>query len=228
MNTTQTAHNITSASVRTDKQVKTYGPKFYRKHGQTFRITADVRYDDQCKNGHNTFSVTGTIDEKRGNGRWVDYAGGCIHEEIAKHFPKLAPFIKWHLCNADGPMYYVDNTLYHAKQNGPTHAWVYYIGAAPTDPLGMGDDSIRKRLLGYIERDKAVKAEGQIGYTVEWDDKTAKERNLDAARDSAVWPDATDADLTQPPEALKAALLTRLPALLAEFRTAVESLGFKW
>jgi hypothetical protein len=41
-----------------------------------------------------------------------------------------------------------------------------------------------------------------------------------------VWPDATDEELSVPPEELKAKLEARLPGLLAEFRAAVESLGF--
>jgi hypothetical protein len=53
-----------------------------------------------------------------------------------------------------------------------------------------------------------------------------KSRELSAARDSAIWPDATDEDLTAP--GLEERLKARLPALLAEFRQAVESLGFIW
>ena len=50
-----------------------------------------------------------------------------------------------------------------------------------------------------------------------------KEPDLEAARASAIWPDATLEQL-QDEEQLKA----RLPGLLAEFRAAVESLGFEW
>lgn len=50
-----------------------------------------------------------------------------------------------------------------------------------------------------------------------------REGNLDHARSSAVAPDATAEQLADP-EWLKA----RLPALLAEFRAAVESLGLTW
>jgi hypothetical protein len=48
--------------------------------------------------------------------------------------------------------------------------------------------------------------------------------DLPAARYCAIWPDATDEDLTAP--GLQKRLEERLPALLAEFRAAVESLGF--
>lgn len=74
------------------------------------KIIATVRYDDECGNGHNTFAITADIYEGR---RCV--AGGCCHEEIAKHFPELKHLIKWHLVSSDEPMYYIENTTYHAR-----------------------------------------------------------------------------------------------------------------
>lgn len=53
-----------------------------------------------------------------------------------------------------------------------------------------------------------------------------KERELDSARRSAVWEDATDEQLCLPKEELKALLEARLPALIEEFRKDVEALGF--
>lgn len=55
-----------------------------------------------------------------------------------------------------------------------------------------------------------------------------KSRQLDSARRSAVWPDATDGELCREPEALRAALVARLPKLLADFRAAIEGAGFLW
>ncbi len=69
-------------------------------------IIANVRFDDQCGNGHNTFSITGTVYKA---GRRTDHATitrACIHDDISKHFPKLRPLIKWHL---------VSNTMYNAR-----------------------------------------------------------------------------------------------------------------
>lgn len=74
-------------------------------------IYAEVRFDDECSNGHQSFSITGDVYTLQGR----DIAGGCIHDDIRKHFPELSPFIKWHLTSTDGPMHYVANTLYHAK-----------------------------------------------------------------------------------------------------------------
>ncbi len=60
----------------------------------------------------------------------------------------------------------------------------------------------------------------------QWSD--GKERDLDAARRCAVWPDATDAELCADPEVLKAALAKRLPDLIARMRADVEGVGFIW
>ena len=55
-----------------------------------------------------------------------------------------------------------------------------------------------------------------------------KQRDLDAARRTAIWPEATDAELCAPPEELKAMLEARAPALAAEFRADMERAGFIW
>ena len=75
----------------------------------TFSVS--LRFDDDCRNGHNTFSATAEV--RRDGARDID-AGGCMHDAIAEHFPALAPLLKWHLCSSDGPMYYEANTLYLA------------------------------------------------------------------------------------------------------------------
>lgn len=211
-----------TTSVLTKKQTKTFGPREYTENGQRYKITAKVRYDDDCGNGHNTFSITGNIDRCNNYGRWVDDCSGCIHEEIAKHFPELEPYIKWHLVSSDGPMHYIANTVYHVDEHGPTHAWIYYTEGI--DPLGIGGN--KDRLLSYIKADDAKKADGVDGYTVKWDEKTIKVANLDYARSSAVWPDATDDQLKSGKHALTLMLQDRLPTLMEEFKAAVESLGF--
>jgi hypothetical protein len=131
----------------------------WTENGVNLRLVATVRHDDRCNNGANTFSVTGTLYE---GGREV--AGGCLHDYIAERMPELAPYLQWHLTSTDGPLHYIANTRY-------------------------------------------------------W----AREGNLEYARKSAVWPDATlaqlcDADL----------LRDRLPNLMADFRGAVESLGLSY
>ncbi len=115
-------------------------------------LTINIRYDDECGNGHNTFAITGTTPD----------TCGCIHDVIVRAMPELEPLIKWHLMSSDGPLHYIANAVYHAECG-----------------------------------------------------------NLNAARRTAIWPDAT-LDQLQDEDALNA----RLPALIAEFKVAMESLGF--
>lgn len=72
-----------------------------------------IRFDDDCKNGHNSFSITGyTIDPQDPR----DYAScGCIHDDIALYFPEFAHLIKWHLTSSESPMHYAANTMYAAS-----------------------------------------------------------------------------------------------------------------
>lgn len=91
-------------------------------------VVATVRHDDQCGNGHNTFSITGEIYDDSGSIRdgVLTHAKtnrilgmtscGCVHDDIAKYIPELAQFIKWHLTSTDGPMHYIANTVYHVQE----------------------------------------------------------------------------------------------------------------
>jgi len=169
-------------SVLTKQQFKTRHIDYIDEHGDPCVLIALIRYDDQCGNGHNSFSITGeiyenqyqrgepTVTHENGKKLWLTSCG-CVHDEIVKRLPDLAPFIKWHLCGSDGPMHYVANTAYHVEQG-----------------------------------------------------------KLDYARSSAVWPDATDEELVtlQKEGRLSTILMARLPALMAEFKAAVESLGFTY
>lgn len=76
------------------------------------RITVEVRFDDECKNGHQSFAITGSVREP---GSRDSSMCGCIHDEITAAFPELAHLVKWHLNDTSGPMHYVANTVYHAS-----------------------------------------------------------------------------------------------------------------
>ena len=74
----------------------------------------DVRCDDECNNGHDTFSITGSAWTNR-NKRDSDI-GGCIHDEILKIRPDLKLLVDLHLSDGDGvPMYAVENGYYHLQ-----------------------------------------------------------------------------------------------------------------
>ena len=55
-----------------------------------------------------------------------------------------------------------------------------------------------------------------------------KERNLVAARKIAVWPEATDEQLSLPRDELTELLKARLPGLISDFERDVADCGFKW
>lgn len=264
-------------SILTKKQVKTF-EKEYKEKGENHKIICEVRYDDECGNGHNTFAITADGYRKTKNGKWVDEFGGCCHDEIKKRFPKLAHLIKWHLCNSDGPMYYIQNTLYLA---GDRDCW----GRAKGEPTGwaqavkfenfpitfklkekfltaLSNSDLKNLNIIIIEHKKepnGYKYGAKFTfncYPCEWHEcpfdtldeakeflnafqnikfeivKTptgyseGKERDFDGARACAIWPEASNEVLSLPPEKLKERLLERLPALLAEFKKDIESLGF--
>ena len=181
-------------------------PRTYTIGNDTYQHQVNIRYDDQCNNGHNTFSITSDIYK---NGGW--YMSGCCHDEIISNVPEFAHLVKWHLCSSDGPLYYIQNSLYHAR-NIPKEQdkWFAYI------------EDILIKIVNKIER---VQLDVKYGVNVRYepyDNPLAKESSLVFARSSAIWPDAELSDFTE--EKLQA----RLPELMAEFKTTVELLGFTY
>lgn len=77
-----------------------------------------IRLNDECKNGHQDFSITATFYEigKSRTDRNMT-SGGCCHDEILKHFPQFKIFVDLHLCDYLGiPMYASANGFYHLTQ----------------------------------------------------------------------------------------------------------------
>lgn len=75
----------------------------------------EIRLDDECKNGHQDFSITGTCWEKgkAKTDRNIICAGAC-GDEIAELFPEYAIFNSLHLCDYRGiPMHCSANGYYH-------------------------------------------------------------------------------------------------------------------
>lgn len=223
-------------SVPVKDQKKVYGPKNFRQGDVNYRITAKVGFDDEYGNGHNTFSITGDIDRYE-RGQWREASGGCIHDEIAKHFPELRPYIKWHSFSVDGP--YIADTLYHASdrdcwglKKGEFNSFTYQV---QVDGKSLFQSRVFYTFRNWLHRDEArdeaevflkfVKAEFnpeivQVGHGAP---SEGKEPDLEAARSCAAWPEATLEQLRD-----KEQLKARLPKLLVDFRKDMESLGFKW
>ncbi|APZ82887.1 hypothetical protein [Flavobacterium phage FL-1] len=79
------------------------------------QYTIKIRLNDECKNGHNDFSITGEYWEA-GKPKQERYSlgGGAIGDQIAKEFPEFAIFNNLHLCDVKGaPMYAIANGFYH-------------------------------------------------------------------------------------------------------------------
>ena len=188
-------------------------------YGTNATLSVELRFDDSRHNGHETFSITGEV---RSPARWE--AGGCTHEAIAEVFPELEPLIKWHLTSTDGPMHYVANTCYHAGDRD-----CHGLRRGERKPI-LGPDKV-PTWVPKVTLEKRVKGHEQpapvlVEYELWGREGEGKERDLDAARRTAVWPDATDEELCQERPQLEAALKARLPALLAEFKQAMLEIGF--
>jgi len=89
--------------------------KVFYKDGEKYRIDviADLVHRDGNSNAY--FGIGGDVFRLAKNGRKVWEMGGCIHEEIIKHFPELQPLVDIHLADEDGvPMHAYSNASYFA------------------------------------------------------------------------------------------------------------------
>lgn len=79
----------------------------------------DIRLDDECKNGHQDFSITGSIYPAglpKTDRNCI--MSGAIGDEIAEEFPEYAIFNRLHLCDFEGnPMYATANTFYRIQNS---------------------------------------------------------------------------------------------------------------
>ena len=210
-------------------------------------LSVECRYDDQCRNGYNTFAITAEV--RRPRARDID-AGGCLHEDIAAVFPELAPLIPWHLVSADGPMHYLANAVYLAgdrdyrglragerrpliRRDGRASWSLVAVNApgvaiisTPTGDKYRADTFLPLFILDKDYTGDAPPPVPALEWARDYITGEGKARELDAARRVACWPDATDSELSAEPDELRAMLEARLPALLARFWEAMESAGF--
>jgi hypothetical protein len=94
-----------------------------------------IRLNDECGNGHEDFSLTADIYEKKGNGQWCDVGGGCCHDHILALRPDLKPFADLHLSTWQGvPMHAFSNAFYWFAGFVPeVAALVEYHGGSGSD-----------------------------------------------------------------------------------------------
>lgn len=97
-----------------------------------------ISLDDDCRNGHEDFSLTADIYEKTPHG-WRDVGGGCCHDHILKLRPELAPFAALHLSTFDGvPMHVFGNAFYWFagipdNLGKEYHGWSGSFGKSPAE-----------------------------------------------------------------------------------------------
>lgn len=218
-------------SVLTKHQKRTH-TKVFTENGIQCMIKVELRFDDECGNGHNTFAITADLYERGKQGGYKWFAGGCCHDEIVKHFPEFKHLIKWHGCTTEGPLHYIANTLYHAGDRD-CHGlrkgeFKHHLSRGQYQAGGVeGVPCWELRLPEGFEKE-IYSNECPNPVILHWQPYgrigEGKERELDYARSSAIWPDATDEQLTS--DNLEQMLKDRLPALMEEFKTVIESLGF--
>lgn len=216
--------------------------RYYNENGARFAIRFTARFDDNCKNGHNDFAITGEIWRATQHDHVFGHdcvACGCLHDEIVKRFPEIAHIVKWHLCGETGPMHYAANAVYLAGdrdhnglRKGETRQIVNGKSKLPAWRLVAIDANGAEVEIHKIDKyiDAATKPDCPYGleYRPWLREGEGKARELAAARNVAIWPEATDEELSVPSDDLRAVLNARLPGLLAEFRAMIDASGFVW
>lgn len=80
------------------------------------KIKIKIRLNDECKNGHQDFSITADGYEKDGRGRLVWSYGGRCHDDILAAAPEFQIFVNLHNCDYTGvPVYVSANGFYHLR-----------------------------------------------------------------------------------------------------------------
>lgn len=94
-------------------------------HNEKYELTVNISYNDYCKNGHNSFHITGYFRN------YEDYTSqsGSIHDTISEIIPELKKYLKWHGFTQDGPIHYVENITYYAEEekSGVPDSWSEFL-----------------------------------------------------------------------------------------------------
>ena len=158
--------------------------KTYRYTSNKEILVINVRFDDECGNGHNSLGVTGTLYDTtvKGWGKNNDRSVitcGCIHETIQDPRFNVAQevldAIPCHLASTDGPMHYVANVMYHASDRD---CWKRRKGepSAFSDIVYVANSPVSYRINSdAVKRTKAVLEAGdQMCYVSKVEHKNTK------------------------------------------------------
>jgi len=132
----------------------TYWTSDFRQIGDGERMQVYVRYSRYGGKKHASFAVTAEIRR----GRKVD-ACGCLHDEIREHFPELAPLLRFHLLDDTGPLHYIANTTYWARQGELDHARKSACWPDATEAQLLSETALTARLPALLNEFRAMLAE---------------------------------------------------------------------
>lgn len=125
--------------------------KQFMRHGEKHEIQAKYGIDYGFARRNNQapyFSATADI-WVYDRGRWRDDSSGMQHDEIARHFPELSGFLKWHLVSTQEPMHYLANAKYW---------WEMATGTSPFEKRPYDPDPVQAFqhtiVLGAVPGDK--------------------------------------------------------------------------
>lgn len=135
--------------------------------------------DDECKNGHDTFSITGEV-YKPNTKVFSDrnmISCGCVHDDILEARPDLKLLVDLHLSDGDGsPIFAIENGWYHLCQNINTGAKYLRISTNEANALRNGT---KEDFIKWVEAHKPIwakqaeKAKQLILNTKSYDTTTA-------------------------------------------------------
>lgn len=198
------------------------------RRGDGVVVRSCVGWDDECGNGHNSFSVDQVVSiRKRQDGDPLEWYEREIHPLTFPEFPAFHGCEKWHLFGPDGPMYYLENTIFHADDRD---CWGLRKGESRQMHNNKGVPMWNRERSDY-KVESLPECPTEV-ITIKWgpcrQEGEGKRRELDYARSTACWPEATDEQLMLEPNELAVLLINRLPALMDEFHKAVIAMGFTY
>lgn len=239
-----TVEEIAAASVRcTDSRLfEVWRSEPYAAPGLPYKkqVVFYVQWDDSRRNGHNTMycrAITMPEDVPvTSRNRWDDDMDG-VPPSVLRSIPsEVQALTRWNGCSSDGPMHYLANTCYmagdrdcHGLRKGERRQIVNGRTKEPCWHLAFVDERdgtvMENALPTYVDGHMPPVAP-RAAY-VPWERiGEGKARELDEARRVAIWPEATDEELTAPD--LREKLIARLPGLLVQFRAELETYGIPW
>jgi hypothetical protein len=90
-------------------------PRTIQGFGPGGEMTVELSFQDNPRNGHNTFRATAEVATAESRRRNDVAACGMMHDEIRATFPELSHLLKWHGVSTDGPCHYLANAIYLAS-----------------------------------------------------------------------------------------------------------------